>query len=38
MQRILITIEREGFRFYFPVTTSIVVSLLLSLLVWWWRK
>ncbi|MCO5106761.1 MAG: DUF2905 domain-containing protein [Burkholderiaceae bacterium] len=33
-----IAIEREGFRFYFPLTTSIVVSLLLSLLVWWWRK
>lgn len=33
-----ISIEREGFRFYFPLTTSIVVSLLLSLLVWWWRK
>lgn len=33
-----IAIEREGFRFYFPLTTSIVVSLLLSLLVWWWRR
>jgi len=33
-----IAIEREGFRFDFPLTTSIVVSLLLSLLVWWWRK
>lgn len=33
-----ISIEREGFHFYFPLTTSIVVSLLLSLLVWWWRK
>ncbi|HFC53363.1 MAG TPA: DUF2905 domain-containing protein, partial [Gammaproteobacteria bacterium] len=26
--------ERENFRFYFPVTTSIVISLLLSLLFW----
>ncbi len=29
-----IVIERENFRFYFPVTTSIVISLLLSLLFW----
>ncbi len=29
-----IVIERENFRFYFPITTSILVSLLLSLLFW----
>ena len=29
-----IRIEREHFRFYFPLATSIVVSLLLSLLLW----
>ncbi len=29
-----IVVERENFRFYFPVTTSIVISLLLSLLFW----
>jgi hypothetical protein len=33
-----ISVEREGFGFYFPITTSIVVSLLLSLLVWWWWR
>lgn len=30
-------VERENFRFYFPLTTSIIVSLLLSLLFWLWR-
>ena len=29
-----INVERDGFRFYFPLTTSIVVSLALSLLLW----
>jgi len=29
-----IRIERGNFRFYFPLATSIVVSLLLSLLLW----
>lgn len=29
-----IAIERENFRFYFPITTSIVISLLLSLVFW----
>ncbi|MGI6657239.1 MAG: DUF2905 domain-containing protein [Desulfobulbus sp.] len=29
-----IVIVREGFRLYFPLTTSIVISLLLSLLLW----
>ncbi|MCX8098763.1 MAG: DUF2905 domain-containing protein [Casimicrobiaceae bacterium] len=29
-----IAIERENFRFYFPLGTSIVVSVLLSLLLW----
>jgi len=33
-----IHIKREGFDFYFPLTTSIVVSLLLSLLFWLFRK
>jgi len=33
-----ISIQREGFHFYFPLITSIIVSLLLTLLVWWWRK
>lgn len=33
-----IVVEREGFRFYFPLVTSILVSLILSLLFWWFRK
>ncbi len=33
-----IRIERKGYSFYFPVTSSIVVSLLLSLLLWIFRK
>jgi len=33
-----LSIQREGFNFYFPLTTSIIVSLVLTLLVWWWRK
>lgn len=32
-----IVIERDGFRFYFPITTAIIVSLLLSLLLWLFR-
>jgi len=30
-----IIVERENFRFYFPITTGILVSLVLSLLLWW---
>ncbi|HSH29143.1 MAG TPA: DUF2905 domain-containing protein [Thiohalobacter sp.] len=33
-----IMIEREGFRFYFPLMTSIIVSLVLTLLFWLFRK
>lgn len=33
-----IHIKREGFDFHFPLTTSIIVSLLLSLLFWLFRK
>jgi hypothetical protein len=33
-----IHVEREGFSFYFPITTSIVVSLVLSLIVWLLRR
>ncbi len=33
-----IIIHRDNFRFYFPVTTSIVVSLILTLLLWLFRK
>jgi len=30
-------VERENFRLYFPLTSSIIVGLLLSLLFWIWR-
>jgi hypothetical protein len=33
-----IAIERDGFRFYFPITTSIIISLLLTLIFWLFRK
>lgn len=33
-----IHVEREGFSFYFPITTSIVVSLVLSLILWLTRR
>lgn len=33
-----IVIERENFRFYLPVTTALLVSLLLSLLLWWLNR
>ncbi len=33
-----IVIQREGFTFYFPVTSMILLSLVLSLLAWWWRR
>ncbi len=33
-----ISIERKGFSFYFPITTSLIVSILLSLIFWLFRK
>lgn len=33
-----IKIERKGFTFYFPVTTSILVSLLITVIVWIFRR
>jgi len=33
-----IFIERDNFRFYFPITTSIIVSLIVTLLFWLFRK
>ena len=33
-----IVVVRENFRFYLPVTSSILVSLVLSLLFWLFRK
>lgn len=29
-----IVVERENFRFYIPITTSLLVSLVLSLILW----
>jgi uncharacterized membrane protein len=33
-----IVVEREHARFYFPLTTSLLISLILSLLFWLFRK
>lgn len=33
-----IVVEKENFRFYFPLATSIVVSLILTVLFWLFRR
>jgi hypothetical protein len=33
-----IQVERDGFSFYIPLTTTIVVSIVVSLLVWLFRR
>ena len=33
-----ISVERENFSVFLPITTSIVVSIVISLLVWLFRK
>jgi hypothetical protein len=33
-----IVIERDNFRFYFPITTSILISLVLSLILWFLNR
>lgn len=33
-----IVVERKNFRFYFPIATSLLLSLILSLLFWLWRR
>lgn len=33
-----IVVERENFRFYFPITSMIVISLAISLVLWLLRK
>jgi hypothetical protein len=33
-----IVVEREGFRFYLPLTTGILLSLILSLVIWLFRR
>jgi len=32
------SVQRENFSFYFPLGTSIVVSLVISVLIWLFRK
>ncbi len=31
-------IERDGFGFYFPITTSLIISAVVSLLLWLFRR
>ena len=33
-----IAVEKENFKFYFPITTSIIISIVLSLIFWLFRK
>jgi hypothetical protein len=33
-----IAVERENFRFYFPLMTSLVISVVLTLLFWLFRR
>lgn len=33
-----IYVEREGWRFYFPLMTSIILSLIVSLLLWFFGR
>jgi len=33
-----IVIERENFRFYFPITTMVIVSVVVSVILWLFRK
>ena len=33
-----IVIERENFRFYFPIVTSLIISVVLSLILWLFKR
>ncbi len=33
-----IHIEREGFSFFFPITTGLIVSVLITLVLWFLRR
>lgn len=33
-----IVIERDNFRFYFPITSMIIISVAISLILWLFRK
>lgn len=33
-----VKLERRGFTFYFPITTSILISLVITLILWIFRR
>jgi hypothetical protein len=33
-----IHVEREGYSFYFPIVTGLIISVVLSLILWFFRK
>jgi len=33
-----IAVEKENFKFYFPITTSIIISIVLSLILWFFTR
>ncbi|MBX3628779.1 MAG: DUF2905 domain-containing protein [Nitrosomonas sp.] len=33
-----IYIEKENFTFYFPLTTGLLISIVLSVLLWFWMR
>ena len=33
-----VAVEKENFRFYFPITTMIIISIVLTVIAWLWRK
>jgi Protein of unknown function (DUF2905) len=33
-----IRFERDGFRFYFPITTGLIISVVVALILWIFRK
>jgi hypothetical protein len=33
-----IVIQRDNLRLFFPITSSIIISLVVSALIWWLRK
>lgn len=33
-----VLIQREGFTIYLPITTMVIVSVLLTLILWWLRR
>lgn len=33
-----IVIERENFTFYFPLTTGVLISIVLSVVLWFWMR